>query len=122
MLSPDIGLYRKFSTDENGRPFGCPGMDEPKWVANKMQHSGITGCDLNDAPAADGMNMAEVIELYARDNGVWVNDFMDVFQVLSYSRGFTHRDLVSYRLSSEANNPAQFGFWHFWPSLIVGLH
>ena len=96
MLSPDIGLYRKFSTDENGRPFGCPGMDEPKWVSNKWRHSGITSCDLNDAPAADGMNMAEVMELYARDNGVWVNDFMDVFQVISYSRGFTRRGLVSY--------------------------
>ena len=81
MLSPDIGLYYKFSTDKDGRPYGCPGMDNPKWIAEKSRTSDVTSCELNDTPAGDGMTIAEVMELYARDNVLWVTDFMAVFQV-----------------------------------------
>ena len=54
----------------------------------RSHHSGkmepcAFSCPVNDEPAADGMTMAEVMELYARDNGVWVKDFMEVFQVNS---------------------------------------
>jgi len=79
MLSPDMGLYVKFDTDENGRPHGCPGLDSENWVRNKDRFSGITSCPLNDAPGDDKLNMAEVMELYAKDNKVWVEDFMEVF-------------------------------------------
>ena len=93
MLSPDMGLYYKFDTDINGRPVGCPGMDLSDWVRNKKRFSGVTSCALNDAPAADGMNMAEVMELYARDNGVWVKDFMNVFTNMM-ENGVNTADLV----------------------------
>ena len=32
MMSPDVGLYHKFSTDEDGRPFGCPGTNIRKTI------------------------------------------------------------------------------------------
>ena len=79
MLSPDIGLYFKFDTDENGRPEGCTGMESKKWLRNRSRFSDVTSCDLNDAPADDELNMAEVMELYARDNKVWVDDFWKVY-------------------------------------------
>merc|ERR1711976_888165 len=31
MLSPDMGLYLNFTTDADGRPQGCPGLDVSRW-------------------------------------------------------------------------------------------
>ena len=79
MLSPDIGLYIDFASDKDGRPTGCSGMDDSTWLKNKDRFSAVTACPPNEAPAGDGNTMAEVMELYARDNAVWVDDFMKVF-------------------------------------------
>lgn len=94
MMSPDVGLYHKFSTDEDGRPFGCPGMDAERWVDNRRRHSDITSCPMNDDTATeDGKTMAEVMEMYAKDNVLWVNDFMNVYQVM-LENGVNSTDLV----------------------------
>ena len=92
-LSVDIGLFYKFETDINGRPTGCPGMDNQDWVNNYEKFSGKTSCPLNDAPAAVGMSMADVMKLYAGDNNVWVKDFMAVYQDM-LENGVYQEDLV----------------------------
>jgi len=80
MLSPDMGLYLDFKVDGDGRPVGCPGLDtNSRWLANRDFMSSPVRCEKNQAPAGDGSSMAEVMELYARDQDTWVKDFMTVF-------------------------------------------
>ena len=81
MISPDMGLYYDFGTDENGRPAGCTGMDEKLWLdnGNKNRMSGEVACKMNKTPTPDGKTISEVMELYAEDQTTWINDFVSVY-------------------------------------------
>lgn len=80
MISPDIGLHKKFDINEDGRPVNCPGLDNERWLDNKNVQSGFVQCERNDMPAhSNNMSMAEVVEMYAADNNAWIQDFVPVF-------------------------------------------
>jgi len=95
MLSPDVGLFFNFTVDETGRPRGCAGLDDAtRWLENRDRHSQLVSCELNTAQADNQLNMAEVMQLYADDNQVWVQDFMQVFQTM-LENGVDEQQLVS---------------------------
>ena len=78
MFNVDMGLNLKFETNEDGRPVGCPGMTQD-WINNKHALSEIVECELNDEPADADHTMAEMVELFARDNDAWVKEFTQVY-------------------------------------------
>ena len=79
MMSVDMGLHIKFETDSDGRPYGCPGMQSQKWIDNLDKHSDVVQCQLNDEPGDENHTMAELVELFAKDQDVWVNEFTKVY-------------------------------------------
>ena len=73
MLNSDIGLYLNFTRESDGRPTGCPGLDNPKaWKTRKDRKirymGGEPGCRLN-------ARTHQVIEEFADDDTNWVLEF-----------------------------------------------
>ena len=95
-----MGLFLKFSTDDtSGRPIGCSGLSNVKWLQNRRRMSGAPhGCPLNDAMDDSGLKMHEIVELFANDIQTWINEFVDVFQKMQ-ENGY-----VPGTLSSAPNN------------------
>ena len=92
-LNVDMGLFLKFNTDStSGRPTGCSGLNNAKWLQNKRRVSDLHGCPLNDAMDADGSKMHEIVEEFANDNQLWVNEFTAVFQKMQ-ENGYDSGDL-----------------------------
>lgn len=88
MIPSEIGLYYKFhvnSTEHIPLYSGCPGMDNLAnqdcfWYSGSSCEHEEVGCPLNDAPADDNMKMHEVVELYAANQDLWVEEFNRVFE------------------------------------------
>mmetsp|Transcript_56314 Transcript_56314/g.103346 ORF Transcript_56314/g.103346 Transcript_56314/m.103346 type:complete len:1241 (-) Transcript_56314:62-3784(-) len=77
----EMGMYFKFSLDENGEPYGCPGMEtehiDKTWKTRDM------GCPKNDMPLDEegtDMKMYQLIDLYADDQAAWIKDFNVAWQ------------------------------------------
>ena len=81
-LNVDMGLFLKFDTDQtSGRPIGCSGLKNTRWLENKKRESDVPhGCSLNQALDESGMKMHEIVELFAKDSQLWINEFILVFQ------------------------------------------
>ena len=83
MINPDMGLYLEFSTDADGRPSGCTGMDSQAWLDNDIRKggrfSGEVDCPLNNSPTPDGGTVAKLMERYADDQDAWIKDFVNVY-------------------------------------------
>ena len=81
-LNVDMGLFLKFDTDEmSGRPIGCSGLKNIRWLENKKRESDVPhGCPLNEALDDSGLKMHEIVELFAKDKQLWINEFILVFQ------------------------------------------
>lgn len=92
MLSVDMGLHIKFETNEDGRPVGCPGMDT-RWLENKRSTSKIVECDINDDQGDDSHTMAELVQLFASQQDLWVAEFRNVFLKM-LENGVNQADLV----------------------------
>ena len=77
-----MGLFLKFDTDEaSGRPAGCSGLNDEKWLENRRrQPKNPNGCPLNDAMDISGLKMHEIVEAFAEDQQLWINEFVPVFQ------------------------------------------
>ena len=81
-LNVDMGLYLKFETDNtSGRPIGCSGFTNPVWLQNKKRESDEPhGCPLNDAKDEQGLVMHEIVELFANNQQLWINEFIEAFE------------------------------------------
>ena len=81
-LNVDMGLYRKFETDNSsGRPTGCTGFNNPMWLQNRKRESDVPhGCPLNDARDENRMAMHEIVELFANNQQLWIDEFLTVFE------------------------------------------
>jgi len=81
-LQSDMGLFLKFDTDEaTGRPTGCSGFNSPRWLANRWREPRKpNGCPLNDAMDESGLKMHEVVDLFAEDQQLWINEFVPAFE------------------------------------------
>ena len=81
-LNSDIGLFLKFDTDaKSGRPKGCSGFKDQKWLSNQRRQIGNPhGCPLNDAMDNSGLMMHEIVEKFASDEQAWINEFAPAFQ------------------------------------------
>ena len=77
-----MGLFLKFTPDDTtGRPGGCSGLTDPKWLANKRRIPHVPhGCPVNDAVDNSGLKMHEIVEMFASDNQAWINEFVPTFQ------------------------------------------
>jgi len=82
MLNVDMGFVFDFETDADGRPYGCPGLDNERWLANKERFSGEVDCPLNKEPSGLGDDpdgnvrtfFAE-FDFYAKNPQNWVDTF-----------------------------------------------
>ena len=93
-LNVDMGLFLKFDTDKlTGRPNGCSGLSNPRWLGNQIRESDVPhGCPLNQARDDNGDKMHEIVELFARNSQLWINEFMVVFQKMQ-ENGYKAGDL-----------------------------
>ena len=92
-----MGLFLKFDSDEaTGRPSGCSGLNVPHWLSNKWRHPRKAhGCPLNDmVDNQSGMQMHEVVELFANDQQTWINDFVPAFQKMQ-ENGYATGSLIA---------------------------
>jgi len=91
MLPSEMGFYFKFHANHSGgypEYYGCPGMENfqnPSVDCRRFSGDGscdwgFVDCPKNEAPAADGLKMHEVVELYAHDQDQWVKDFHEVYE------------------------------------------
>ena len=77
-----MGFVFDFETDADGRPYGCPGLDNERWLANKERFSGEVDCPLNKEPSGLGDDpdgnvrtfFAE-FDFYAKNPQNWVDTF-----------------------------------------------
>jgi hypothetical protein len=83
MLNSDIGLYLNFDTKEGGAPVRPHG---DKSQCSAVSGSGDTSFRANDvascrqdAESGDGKTLADVVEEYADDQDIWINDFVAAF-------------------------------------------
>ena len=79
MINPDMGLFLNFTTNADGRPTGCKGMDYKPWLNNWQKHSEEIECELNQTPTPGGQTLAGVMQHYADDQTSWIKDFVAVF-------------------------------------------
>merc|ERR1712157_86337 len=110
MFHVDIGLYFKFGTTWYGRPTGCSGMnmhdnwkdeDDQVWLCNeksRMTGGGANmrddvGCMLNDHADGGDKPMYQIVEDYANDQMLWVQDFTQAIDK-QLSNGYADGDLV----------------------------
>ena len=93
MLSVDMGLNLKFEANEDGRPVGCPGMNG-RWMENRQIHSELVECELNNEPGDDSHTMSELVQHFAAEQDVWVNEFKDVYLKM-IENGVNVEDLVA---------------------------
>ena len=94
-LNVDMGLFLKFNTvSTSGRPTGCKGLSNNKWLQNKRRNSGPHGCPLNDAIDESGLKIHEIVQLFADDLQVWINEFVAVFQKMQ-ENGYVAGSLAS---------------------------
>ena len=95
-LNVDMGLFLKFDTNKtSGRPTNCPGLNNNRWLANRQRNSGVPhGCPLNDAMDKSGLKMYEIVQLFAEDIQVWINEFVSVFQKMQ-ENGYVTGSLAS---------------------------
>ena len=89
MLNVDMGWVLDFQTDADGRPVGCPGLDNQDWLDNKSQFSGEVSCPLNLAPSGLGNDPAGNVrtffaefEFYANNPQAWVKTFTRSYDVM----------------------------------------
>ena len=87
-----MGLFLKFNTDDTtGRPSGCSGLNDSKWLSNKRKTPDrANGCPLNDALDVSGLKMHEIVERFANDNQAWIEEFVPAFEKMQengYSGG-----------------------------------
>ena len=94
-LNSDIGLFLKFEVDEaTGRPIGCKGLNDRKWLSNRRRMVREPhGCPLNDALDIEGSKMHEIVEEFANDEQVWIDEFVAVFEKMQ-ENGYTKRNLT----------------------------
>ena len=99
-LNADMGLYLSFGVDQEGMPTDCPGFTG-KWKTKKQRMSPLTKCPLNtDVLEDEKTKMHEMVEKYASDNQLWVNDFFKVFQKMTENGYADHSSGVSLNVSS----------------------
>jgi len=99
-LNVDMGLYLDFDVDREGRPTGCPGFTE-KWMENHQQLSDQPKCPLNKDLLEDGTTtMHEMVETYARDIQLWVNDFVKAFTKMTENGYIKYPNISSLNINA----------------------
>jgi len=84
MLNVDMGFVLDFETDSNGRPTGCPGLDD-----ERMSFSKEVDCPRNDYPSGLGKDpngnertfFAE-FQFYANNSQAWVKTFTRTYDMM----------------------------------------
>jgi len=142
MLNAEMGLYKDFSVDDNGIPYGCPGFESfnlQTWRSTwrpgttfESHWSTIDGiraepqCPLNTLAEPTGSTpLHEIIEEYAAHQDHWVRDYVPTFEKM-ISNGYAPGDLTAApdqwsgiicpRIMPEDSNQ----YWAIWSGATAG--
>ena len=94
-LNSDMGLFLRFDTDDaTGRPVGCSGLEDYKWLSNQRRMVRKPhGCPLNDMLDISGLKMHEIVQLFANDEQAWIDEFVPAFEKMQ-ENGYKEKTLT----------------------------
>jgi len=97
MLSSDMGLYWRFNVDDKKFPKDCEGLTGFKHyktqVGQPLFSDGQPQCNLQTEKQSNDKPLHKIIEDYARDQAIWIRDFIPAFEKM-LSNGYAPHELT----------------------------